>query len=292
MSHYLQHVCREKCSRTFFIGWSTMSNFERSTCVQHTCLPIFHLQGQSWQMHKMNVRFVVQWSKGRRSIPASPSQLSRHFLYLVPSSVIQNHGESEWFLCNRICESTSLLKGSTQNSLFISKIYQPITATDLAISCCHAWSWVFVSFPQNLVMFLGLIVAWVIPDVPKTIVEQLKREKKLLVNLFLQEEKEKFQLIQSLFTKDSILQSNSQPSNPSQGLPILGRYSTLPSGPAAGDGGGGGPRARCRAASFSQFSGKTCSSPKNENASSRQTAVWHAPRFFDRLGCFTQASGL
>uniref|UniRef100_A0A3P9GZY7 Uncharacterized protein n=1 Tax=Oryzias latipes TaxID=8090 RepID=A0A3P9GZY7_ORYLA len=41
-------------------------------------------------------------------------------------------------------------------------------------------------------MFLGLIVAWVIPDVPKTIVEQLKREKKLLVNLFLQEEKEKF----------------------------------------------------------------------------------------------------
>lgn len=132
---------------------------------------------------------------------------------------------------------------------------------------------VCLTFFQNLVMFLGLMVAWVIPDVPKTIVEQLKREKKLLVNLFLQEEKEKFQLIQSLFAKDSILQSNSQVSNPSQGLPILGRYSTLPSGPAAGDGGGGGPRPRCRAASFSQFSGKTSSSPKNENANSRQTAV-------------------
>uniref|UniRef100_A0A087Y4Z4 Anoctamin n=1 Tax=Poecilia formosa TaxID=48698 RepID=A0A087Y4Z4_POEFO len=52
----------------------------------------------------------------------------------------------------------------------------------------------FVILFQNLVMFLSLMVAWVIPDVPKTIVEQLKREKKLLVDLFLQEEKEKFQL--------------------------------------------------------------------------------------------------
>uniref|UniRef100_A0A3B5KY36 Anoctamin n=1 Tax=Xiphophorus couchianus TaxID=32473 RepID=A0A3B5KY36_9TELE len=59
----------------------------------------------------------------------------------------------------------------------------------------------FVILFQNLVMFLSLMVAWVIPDVPKTIVEQLKREKKLLVDLFLQEEKEKFQLIQSLFVK-------------------------------------------------------------------------------------------
>ncbi|RVE56292.1 hypothetical protein OJAV_G00219610 [Oryzias javanicus] len=143
----------------------------------------------------------------------------------------------------------------------LSKQYWSVLAARLA----------FVILFQNLVMFLGLMVAWVIPDVPKTIVEQLKREKKLLVNLFLQEEKEKFQLIQSLFAKDSILQSNSQVSNPPQGLPILGRYSTLPSGPAAGD--GGGPRPRCRAASFSQFSGKTSSSPKNENANSRQTAV-------------------
>jgi len=119
-------------------------------------------------------------------------------------------------------------------------------------------------------MFLSLMVAWVIPDVPKTIVEQLKREKKLLVNVFLQEEKEKFQLIQSLFVKDATLHPKSQVANPGQAFPILGRYSTLPSGPTSGDG-GGGPRARCRAASFSQFSGKISSSPQNTN--SKHTAV-------------------
>ncbi|XP_017288062.1 anoctamin-2b isoform X3 [Kryptolebias marmoratus] len=130
----------------------------------------------------------------------------------------------------------------------------------------------FVILFQNLVMFLGLMVAWVIPDVPKTIVEQLKREKKLLVNLFLQEEKEKLQLIQSLFVKDASLHPDNQAPNQGQGFPILGRYSTLPIGPTAGDG-GGGPRARCRAASFSQFSGNSSSLPRKENANSRHTAV-------------------
>ncbi|KAM7377964.1 hypothetical protein PAMA_013058 [Pampus argenteus] len=114
----------------------------------------------------------------------------------------------------------------------------------------------------NLVMFLSLVVAWVIPDVPKTIVEQLKREKKLLVDVFLREEKEKFQLIQSLFAKDATLPRG-------QGIPIPGRYSTLPTN-LTGDGGGGGPRARCKAASFSQFSRE---SPRNENEHSRHTAV-------------------
>ncbi|XP_043963843.1 anoctamin-2b isoform X3 [Gambusia affinis] len=124
----------------------------------------------------------------------------------------------------------------------------------------------FVILFQNLVMFLSLMVAWVIPDVPKTIVEQLKREKKLLVDLFLQEEKEKFQLIQSLFVKP-----NSQSTTAAQAFPVLGRYSTLPSGPTAGD--GGGPRARCRAASFSQISDKMSSLPRKENANSKHTAV-------------------
>ncbi|XP_014832136.1 PREDICTED: anoctamin-2-like isoform X2 [Poecilia mexicana] len=124
----------------------------------------------------------------------------------------------------------------------------------------------FVILFQNLVMFLSLMVAWVIPDVPKTIVEQLKREKKLLVDLFLQEEKEKFQLIQSLFVKP-----NSQSPAAGQAFPVLGRYSTLPSGPTAGD--GGGPRARNRAASFSQFSDKMLSLPRKENANSKHTAV-------------------
>ncbi|XP_035988284.1 anoctamin-2b isoform X4 [Fundulus heteroclitus] len=129
----------------------------------------------------------------------------------------------------------------------------------------------FVILFQNLVMFLSLIVAWVIPDVPKTIVEQLKREKKLLVNLFLQEEKEKFQLIQSLFVKDATLHSKGQSPSTGQAFPILGRYSTLPSGPMAGE--GGGPRVRCRAASFSQFSEKISSSPRKENTNSKHTAV-------------------
>lgn len=136
-------------------------------------------------------------------------------------------------------------------------------------------------------MFLGLMVAWVIPDVPKTIVEQLKREKKLIVNLFLQEEKEKLQLIQSLFSKDATLHPDNQAQNQDQGLPIPGRYSTLPIGPSTGDG-GGGPRARCRAASFSQFSGDTSSLSRKENANSKHTAVWRAFVW----GCFSWASGL
>uniref|UniRef100_A0AAQ5ZGQ8 Anoctamin n=1 Tax=Amphiprion ocellaris TaxID=80972 RepID=A0AAQ5ZGQ8_AMPOC len=75
--------------------------------------------------------------------------------------------------------------------------------------CVLAARLAFVILFQNLVMFLSLVVAWVIPDIPKTIVEQLKREKKLLVDVFLQEEKDKFQLIQSLFAKDANLQPSS-----------------------------------------------------------------------------------
>lgn len=125
-------------------------------------------------------------------------------------------------------------------------------------------------------MFLSLVVAWVIPDVPKTIVEQLKREKKLLVDVFLQEEKEKFQLIRSLFSKDTTLHPGGPMLNPGQGPFIPGRYSTLPPGPTqglAGDRGGEGPRARCRAASFSQFTRNNPPSPRNENENSRHTAV-------------------
>ncbi|KAM3587568.1 uncharacterized protein V6R79_009077 [Siganus canaliculatus] len=136
--------------------------------------------------------------------------------------------------------------------------------------CVLAARLAFVILFQNLVMFLSLVVAWVIPDVPKTIVEQLKREKKLLVDVFLREEKEKFQLIQSLFSKDTSLVPSGQ------GLPLPGRYSTLPPGPMqglAGDRGGDGPRARCRAASFSQFTRKIPPSPRNENENSRHTAV-------------------
>lgn len=131
-----------------------------------------------------------------------------------------------------------------------------------------------LSFLQNLVMFLSLVVAWVIPDVPKTIVEQLKREKKLLVDVFLQEEKEKFQLIQSLFSKDTTLHSSGNVLNPGQGSFIPCRYSTLPPGPTQGlNRGGEGPRVRCRAASFSQFTRNTPLSPRKENENTRHTAV-------------------
>uniref|UniRef100_A0A3Q3N5L0 Anoctamin n=1 Tax=Mastacembelus armatus TaxID=205130 RepID=A0A3Q3N5L0_9TELE len=120
------------------------------------------------------------------------------------------------------------------NAYQFSKDYWCVLAARLA----------FVILFQNLVMFLSHVVAWVIPDVPKTIMEQLKREKKLLVDVFLREEKEKFQLIQSLFAKENALQS-----------------------------GGGVPRARCRAASFSQFTRDIPPSPRSENENSRHTAV-------------------
>ncbi|XP_028307124.1 anoctamin-2b isoform X2 [Gouania willdenowi] len=138
--------------------------------------------------------------------------------------------------------------------------------------CVLAARLAFVILFQNLVMFLSLVVAWVIPDVPKTIVEQLKREKKLLVEVFLQEEKDKFQLIHSLFSKDPPRHQSSHSLHPEHGLAIPGRYSTLPSGPTAGDG-EGGTRTRCRAASFSQFSRKNPSSPRHENEISKHTAV-------------------
>nr|XP_020457184.1 anoctamin-1-like [Monopterus albus] len=94
--------------------------------------------------------------------------------------------------------------------------------------CVLASRLAFVILFQNLVMFLSLLVEWVIPDVPRTIMEQLKREKKLLVDVFLQEEKEKLQLIQSLFSKDNPLQTANLPSGP--GFPIPGHSSALATG--------------------------------------------------------------
>ncbi|XP_068611524.1 anoctamin-2b [Brachionichthys hirsutus] len=140
--------------------------------------------------------------------------------------------------------------------------------------CVLAARLAFVILFQNLVMFLSLVVAWVIPDVPKTIMEQLKREKKLLVDMFLREEKEKFQLIQSLFSKDNKLYTGGHTLHPGQGPFVPGRYSTLPPGPAQGLGDDGeGTRVRCRAASFSQFTRNIPPSPRNKNENSRHTAV-------------------
>lgn len=123
---------------------------------------------------------------------------------------------------------------------------------------------------QNLVMFLGLLVAWVIPDVPKNISEQIKREKTLLVDVFMKEEKEKLQLIHSLFSKESgslLLQETRKQvqtvCEPQAPLPNLTQAedSTVASR----------PRTRARAASFSQFTRQASMSPQNDGGS--QTAV-------------------
>uniref|UniRef100_A0A8C2A1P5 Anoctamin n=1 Tax=Cyprinus carpio TaxID=7962 RepID=A0A8C2A1P5_CYPCA len=63
----------------------------------------------------------------------------------------------------------------------LSKQYWSVLAARLA----------FVIFFQNLAMFLSMLVAWLIPDVPRSLKEQLKREKALLMDLLLTEEADK-----------------------------------------------------------------------------------------------------
>ncbi|XP_028981057.2 anoctamin-2b isoform X2 [Esox lucius] len=137
-----------------------------------------------------------------------------------------------------------------------SKAYWAVLAARLA----------FVILFQNLVMFLGLLVAWMISDVPKDISEQLKREKKMLVDVFLREEKEKLHLVQTLFSKN----------HPSEGHPETARFRTLHPGLTQSlrqpeDGEGGGTKGIRRAASFSQFTRQMSMSPRNDAA--RHTAV-------------------
>ncbi|NWV02769.1 ANO2 protein, partial [Ptilonorhynchus violaceus] len=60
----------------------------------------------------------------------------------------------------------------------------------------------FVILFQNLVMFLSVVVDWMIPDIPKDISEQIKKEKTVLVDFFLKEEHEKLKLIESFMARD------------------------------------------------------------------------------------------
>ncbi|KAM9578254.1 anoctamin-2 isoform 3-T3 [Guaruba guarouba] len=55
---------------------------------------------------------------------------------------------------------------------------------------------------NNLVMFLSVLVDWMIPDIPKDISEQIKKEKSMLVDFFLKEEHEKLKLIESFIARD------------------------------------------------------------------------------------------
>ncbi|XP_050180514.1 anoctamin-2 [Myiozetetes cayanensis] len=60
----------------------------------------------------------------------------------------------------------------------------------------------FVILFQNLVMFLSVLVDWMIPDIPKDISQQIKKEKTVLVDFFLKEEHEKLKLIESFMARD------------------------------------------------------------------------------------------
>uniref|UniRef100_A0A803TQN3 Uncharacterized protein n=1 Tax=Anolis carolinensis TaxID=28377 RepID=A0A803TQN3_ANOCA len=51
-------------------------------------------------------------------------------------------------------------------------------------------------------MFLSILVDWMIPDIPKDISEQIKKEKSVLVDFFLKEEHEKLKLIENFIRQD------------------------------------------------------------------------------------------
>uniref|UniRef100_A0A8B9JY57 Anoctamin n=1 Tax=Astyanax mexicanus TaxID=7994 RepID=A0A8B9JY57_ASTMX len=63
----------------------------------------------------------------------------------------------------------------------LSKQYWSVLAARLA----------FVIFFQNLAMFLSMLVAWLIPNVPRSLKERMKHDKALLMDLLLSEEAEK-----------------------------------------------------------------------------------------------------
>ncbi|XP_063784569.1 anoctamin-2 [Pseudophryne corroboree] len=78
------------------------------------------------------------------------------------------------------------------NPYDFSKQYWTVLAVRLA----------FVILFQNLVMFLSAVVDWLIPDIPKDISEQIKKEKSIIVNVFLNEEHKKLQLIENFIMHD------------------------------------------------------------------------------------------
>ncbi|KAA0720764.1 Anoctamin-2 [Triplophysa tibetana] len=121
----------------------------------------------------------------------------------------------------------------------------------------------FVILFQNLVITMSMLVAWVIPDVPKNISEQLKKEKTLLVDVFLNEEKEKLQLIQSLFSKDLTQEQQEELQISDQTSLPLQQTQTRPVPPAHAPA-STAPRSRPRAASFSQFTRQMSMSPRSD----------------------------
>ncbi|KAJ6668442.1 hypothetical protein lerEdw1_011924 [Lerista edwardsae] len=80
----------------------------------------------------------------------------------------------------------------SENQYEFSKQYWAVLSARLA----------FVIIFQNLVMFLSVLVDWLIPDIPKDISEQIKKEKSELVDFFLKEEHEKLKLIEHFILRD------------------------------------------------------------------------------------------
>ncbi|KAM6435930.1 anoctamin-2 isoform 1-T1 [Liasis olivaceus] len=80
----------------------------------------------------------------------------------------------------------------SENPYEFSKQYWSVLSARLA----------FVIIFQNLVMFLSVLVDWMIPDIPKDISEQIKKEKSVLVDFFLKEEHEKLKLIENFIARD------------------------------------------------------------------------------------------
>ncbi|CAL9695334.1 unnamed protein product [Knipowitschia caucasica] len=70
----------------------------------------------------------------------------------------------------------------------------PPWAPDAYTFSKHYWSMLaaklaFVIFFQNLAMFLSLVVAWIIPDVPRSLRDQLKKENMMLMDFLVEHEK-------------------------------------------------------------------------------------------------------
>ncbi|XP_068170158.1 anoctamin-2 isoform X2 [Antennarius striatus] len=79
-----------------------------------------------------------------------------------------------------------------------SKQYWSVLAAKLA----------FVIFFQNLAMFLSMLVAWMIPDVPRSLREQLKKENMMLIEFLLNEDQKAIVKSQSQKRSNSCFPAN------------------------------------------------------------------------------------
>ncbi|XP_041074924.1 anoctamin-1-like isoform X5 [Polyodon spathula] len=79
----------------------------------------------------------------------------------------------------------------SMNGYDISKQFWAVLAARLA----------FVIVFQNLVMIMSDFVDWMIPDIPKDISVQIHKEKVLMVELFMKEERGKLQMLENMIAK-------------------------------------------------------------------------------------------